>query len=57
MASRLPDGDVLSLKQVVNQSPWLSRHVRASLARKVKGEFVPQACWLTDEVSFPKQGK
>ena len=57
LASRLPDGDVQALQQFVNQSPWSSQEVRASLARKVEGEFVPEAYWLIDEVSFPKQGK
>jgi SRSO17 transposase len=57
MANRLPDGDVQALQQFVNQSPWPFRGARASLARKVEREFVPQAYWLIDEVSFPKQGK
>jgi len=57
LASRLPDGDVQALQQFVNQSPWPSQEVRAALARKVEGEFVPEAYWLIDEVSFPKQGK
>jgi SRSO17 transposase len=57
LANRLPDGDVQALQQFVNQSPWPSQEVRASLARKVEGEFVPEAYWLIDEVSFPKQGK
>ncbi len=57
MADRLPDGNVQALQQFVNQSPWSSREVCASLARKVEQEFVPEAYWLVDEVSFPKQGK
>ncbi|MBP1724252.1 MAG: family transposase, partial [Deltaproteobacteria bacterium] len=57
LASRLPDGDVQALQQFVNQSPWSHGEVRASLARKVEQEFVPEAYWLVDEVSFPKQGK
>jgi len=57
MANRLPDGNVQALQQFVNQSPWSSQEVRASLARKVEREFVPEAYWLIDEVSFPKQGK
>jgi SRSO17 transposase len=57
LAGRLPGGDVQALQQFVNQSPWPSQEVRASLARKVEGEFVPEAYWLIDEVSFPKQGK
>ena len=57
IADRLPDGDVQALQQFVNQSPWSSEKVRASLARKVEREFVPEAYWLIDEVSFPKQGK
>ena len=57
MANRLADGDVQALQQFVNQSPWPEKEVRASLARKVEREFVPEAYWLIDEVSFPKQGK
>jgi SRSO17 transposase len=57
LASRLPDGDVQALQQFVNQSPWSHGGVRASLARKVEQEFVPEAYWLIDEVSFPKQGQ
>jgi SRSO17 transposase len=57
MASRLPDGNVQALQQFVNQSPWSSQKVRASLARKVEHEFVPEAYWIMDEVSFPKQGQ
>lgn len=57
MADRLPDGDVQALQQFVNQSPWPTKEVRASLARKVEGEFVAEPYWLVDEVSFPKQGK
>jgi SRSO17 transposase len=57
IASRLPDGNVQALQQFVNQSPWSSQKVRASLARKVEQEFVPEAYWLIDDVSFPKQGQ
>jgi len=57
MADRLPDGDVQALQQFVSQSPWPTKEVRASLARKVEGEFVVEPYWLVDEVSFPKQGK
>jgi len=57
MANRLPDGDVQALQQFVNQSPWPYEKVRAPLARKVEQEFVGEAYWLIDEVSFPKQGK
>jgi SRSO17 transposase len=57
MAGRLPDGDVQALQQFVNQSPWSTQEVRATLARKVEREFIPEAYWVIDEVSFPKQGK
>ncbi len=57
MASRMSDGDVQALQQFVNQSPWSSEKVRASLARKVEQEFVPEAYWTIDDVSFPKQGQ
>lgn len=57
IASRLPDGNIQALQQFVNQSPWSSQKVRASLARKVEQEFVPEAYWMIDDVSFPKQGR
>jgi SRSO17 transposase len=57
IADRLPDGNIQALQQFVNQSPWSSQEVCACLARKVEQEFVPEAYWLVDEVSFPKQGK
>lgn len=57
IASRLPDGNVQALQQFVNQSPWPYREVRASLARKVEGEFIPEAYWIIDDVSFPKKGE
>jgi SRSO17 transposase len=57
MARRLPDGNIQALQQFVNQSPWSHKEVSASLARKVEQEFVSEAYWLIDEVSFPKQGK
>ena len=57
LADRLPDGDVQALQQFVNQSPWSTQKVRASLARKVEREFVAEPYWIVDEVSFPKQGK
>jgi len=56
MAQRVPDGDVQGMQQFVNQSPWSHQQVRASLARKVEKEFVPEAYWIIDEVSFPKKG-
>jgi len=56
IADRLAGGDVQALQQFVNQSPWPTKEVQSSLARKVEGEFVPEAYWLIDEVSFPKQG-
>jgi len=42
---------------VCQPEPWPTKEVQASLARKVEREFVPEAYWLVDEVSFPKQGK
>ena len=56
MALRLSDGNVQALQQFVNQSPWSHEEVRASLARKVEAEFIPEAYWIIDEVSFPKKG-
>lgn len=56
MARRLTDGDVQGLQQFLNQSPWPYEPLRASLARKMEEEFAPEAYWLIDDVSFPKQG-
>src|SRR4030043_2058610 len=57
IADRLPDGDVQALQQFVNQSPWSTKEGQGSLARKGEREFVPEAYWLIDDGSFPKQGK
>jgi len=57
LARRLPDGNIQALQQFVNQSPWSHKEIRASLARKVEGEFIPEAYWIIDDVSFPKKGK
>jgi SRSO17 transposase len=50
-------GCAQALQQFVNQSPWSTQEVRASLARKVEKEFVPEAYRVIDEVSFRKQGE
>jgi SRSO17 transposase len=57
LARRLADGNVQALQQFVNQSPWPFGKVRASLARKMEKEVVPEAYWFIDDVSFPKQGE
>ena len=57
MANRLPDGDVQALQQLVNQSPWPSVEGRASLARKVAREFVPEAYWLIVGLSCEDDGQ
>jgi hypothetical protein len=43
MAQRVPGWDVRGMQQFVNQSSWFYQQVRASLARKVEKEFVPEA--------------
>ncbi len=55
MAERLPDGDMQSLQQFVNQSPW----DHAAVLRAVAVRTVPAVdpvVWVIDDVSFPKDG-
>lgn len=56
MAARLPGADVQALRQFVNQSPWPWLPVQEALAQKVVDELLPEAAYIVDETSFPKQG-
>lgn len=40
----------------MNQESLSHKDVRASLARKVEGEFIPEAYWIIDNVLFPRKG-
>lgn len=56
MAARLPGADVQALGQFVNQSPWPWEPVQAALTGAVVDALLPEAVYLLDATSFPKQG-
>ena len=56
MAARLPGADVRALSQFVNQSPWPWEPVQAALTGAVVDALLPEAVYLLDATSFPKQG-
>jgi len=56
MAARLPGADVQALRQFVNQSPWPWLPVQEALAQTVVDHLLPEATYIVDETSFPKQG-
>ena len=56
MAARLPGADVQALRQFVNQSPWPWEPIQEALTHTVVDHLLPEAVYLIDETSFPKQG-
>jgi len=56
MAARLPGADVQALRQFVGQSPWAWEPVQEALALSVVDHLLPEAVYLLDTTSFPKQG-
>ena len=56
MAARLPGADAQALGQFVNQSPWPWEPVQAALTAAVVDALLPEAVYLLDATSFPKQG-
>lgn len=56
MAVRLPGADVQALRQFVNQSPWPWEPVQEALTGAVVDALLPEAVYLLDATSFPKQG-
>lgn len=56
MAARLPGADVQALRQFVNQSPWPWEPVQEALTGAVVDALLPEAVYLLDATSFPKQG-
>jgi SRSO17 transposase len=56
MAARLPGADVQALRQFLNQSPWAWEPVQEALAHTVLDALLPEAAYIVDETSFPKQG-
>ena len=56
MAARLPGADLQALRQFVNQSPWPWEPVQAAVAQRVIDHLLPEATYIVDETSFPKQG-
>lgn len=56
MAARLPGADVQALRQFVGQSPWPWEPVQEALTGAVVDALLPEAVYLLDTTSFPKQG-
>ena len=56
MAARLPGADAQALRQCVNQSPWPWEPVQEALTHTVIDTLLPEAVYLVDGTSFPKQG-
>ena len=56
MAARLPGADVQALRQFVNQSPWAWEPVQEALTGAVVDALLPEAVYVLDATSFPKQG-
>lgn len=56
MAGRLPGADAQALCQFVNQSPWPWEPVQEALTGAVVDALLPEAVYLLDATSFPKQG-
>jgi len=56
MAARLPGADAQALCQFVNQSPWPWEPVQEALTAAVVDALLPEAVYLLDATSFPKQG-
>src|SRR5512139_2384157 len=56
MAARLPGADTQALCHFVNQSPWPWEPVQETLTHTVVDHLLPEAVYLLDATSFPKQG-
>ena len=57
MASRLPEGNVQAMQQLVGQSPWEWNPVWERLGRRMAAELEPEPVWVVDDTGFPKQGE
>jgi len=57
MATRLPEGNVQAMQQLIGQSPWPWAPVWERLARRMTAELVPDPVWVIDDTGFPKQGR
>jgi SRSO17 transposase len=56
LATRVPDGNVQALQQLIGQSPWDWLPVWERLAQRMTAELVPDPAWVVDDTGFPKQG-
>jgi SRSO17 transposase len=57
MATRLPEGNVQAMQQLIGQSPWMWNEVWARLGRRMTRELEPAPAWVVDDTGFPKQGR
>jgi len=57
LASRVPDGNVQAMQQLVGQSPWDWLPVWELLGKRMTAELEPDSVWVIDDTGFPKQGE
>jgi SRSO17 transposase len=57
LASRVPDGNVQAMQQLVGQSPWAWLPIWELLGKRMTAELEPDSVWVIDDTGFPKQGK
>src|SRR5215471_10966563 len=57
MATRLPEGNVQAMQQLIGQSPWPWAPVWERLAQRMTAELAPEPVWVIDDTGFPKQGR
>jgi SRSO17 transposase len=57
LASRVPDGNVQAMQQLVGQSPWDWLPIWELLGKRMTAELEPDFAWVIDDTGFPKQGE
>jgi len=57
LASRVPDGNVQAMQQLVGQSPWEWWPIWESLGKRMTAELEPDSVWVIDDTGFAKQGE
>jgi hypothetical protein len=57
LASRVPDGNVQAMQQLVGQSPWDWLPIWELLGKRMTAELEPDSVWVIDDTGFPKQGE
>ncbi len=57
LASRVPEGNVQAMQQLVGQSPWDWLPIWELLGKRMTAELEPDSVWVIDDTGFPKQGE